>query len=59
MTGAVNMKNMIDKTTVAKTANAKMKLPLYSFIFFVILIIFPLKQKSVNPSGAKRRFSDY
>jgi hypothetical protein len=48
MTGAVNMKKIIDKTTVTKTANAKRKLPLYSFIFFVILIIFPLKQKSVN-----------
>ena len=48
MTGAVNMKNIIDKTTVTKTANAKRKLPLYSFIFFVILVIFLLKRKFVN-----------
>lgn len=39
MTGAVNIKNTIDKITVAKTTNAKMKLPLYSFIFFVIPVI--------------------
>lgn len=42
ITGAVNMKKITDKTTVAKTANAKRKLPLYSFIFFVILVIIPL-----------------
>lgn len=42
MTGAVNMKKTIDKTTVARIANAKRKLPLYSFIFFVILVIIPL-----------------
>ena len=48
MTGAVNMKKMIDKTTVARIVIARMKLPLYFPSFFVIACIFAYLTISVN-----------